>query len=440
MPRRRSKRAEDASWIVDADIIWGSAARPTMSKVTTVESADAQVSNAHRDDVVQGLPAPENKRFYPALDGLRALAVLMVFFEHYQAALFPALNWGWAGVDLFFVLSGFLITGILYDTRDAPHRFRTFYARRTLRIFPLYYGVLLFGVLLTPLFHWMWNRAWILWFLYLGNYARFFYLSSPLLPKGAIEHLIAQTHRHRMPALFLGHFWSLAVEEQFYLVWPFLVFAIRDRVRLRNFCVVVCGLTLLARIVCVFVVPQRYLAAELLYRVTPLRADALLLGGLVALCLRGPEADLIRRLAQPMLVALSAGFLMWEAAYRANSGVHHFYHPYAGAPVLTTIGYTLVDLFAAALIVSVLEPGGSLYELFSMKWPRRLGMISYGFYVFHDMFHTSLYVIVSAYIGFGLKREMSVTLLGLAGTTAIAYLSFRYFESPFLRLKDRFKT
>jgi len=402
------------------------------------DARGAEVQSAHRDDLVPDLPAAENKRFYPALDGLRALAVLMVFFEHYQASNYLALNWGWAGVDVFFVLSGFLITGILYDTRDAPRRFRTFYARRTLRIFPLYYAVLLFGVVLTPVFHWIWNPAWVLWFAYLGNYARFVYLASPLFPMGAIEHLIAQAHIQRMPALFLGHFWSLAVEEQFYLVWPFIVFSVRDRVRLRNLCVVICCLTLAARIVCVFAVPQRYLAAELLYRVTPLRADALLIGGLVALCLRGPEAEAIRRLGRPILAVFGAGFLLWDLLYRQLSGVHHFYHPYAGAPVLTTIGYTLIDIFSAALIVSILQPSGFLFRVFSMKWPRRLGMMSYGFYVFHDMFHPLWHVIVYSHVQFGRKAEACVTLLGLVSTVVLSYLSFRFLETPFLRLKDRF--
>lgn len=402
------------------------------------DAGGAEVQSAHRDDLVPDLPAAENKRFYPALDGLRALAVLMVFFEHYQASNYLALNWGWAGVDVFFVLSGFLITGIVYDTRDAPRRFRTFYARRTLRIFPLYYAVLLFGVVLTPVFHWIWNPAWVLWFAYLGNYARFVYLASPLFPMGAIEHLIAQAHIQRMPALFLGHFWSLAVEEQFYLVWPFIVFSVRDRVRLRNLCVVICCLTLVARIVCVFAVPQRYLAAELLYRVTPHRADALLIGGLVALCLRGPEAEAVRRLGRPILAVFGAGFLLWDLLYRQLSGAHHFYHPYAGAPVLTTIGYTLIDIFSAALIVSILQPSGFLFRVFSMKWPRRLGMMSYGFYVFHDMFHPLWHVIVYSHVQFGRKAEACVTLLGLVSTVVLSYLSFRFLETPFLRLKDRF--
>jgi peptidoglycan/LPS O-acetylase OafA/YrhL len=77
------------------------------------------------------------RAYYPALDGLRAVAFLLVFFLHYLG-----LPWGWVGVEMFFVLSGFLITGILYDTRDHPHRWRTFYVRRALRIFPLYYGTL----------------------------------------------------------------------------------------------------------------------------------------------------------------------------------------------------------------------------------------------------------------------------------------------------------
>ena len=133
--------------------------------------SEASVSPESNDSAV-GLPPPENKKFYPALDGFRAVAVLMVFYQHYIGINEPQLNWGWTGVDFFFVLSGFLITGILYDTRNATHRFRDFYVRRTLRIFPLYYGVLLAGLCLNPIFHWQWHPAWILWPLYLGNYVR----------------------------------------------------------------------------------------------------------------------------------------------------------------------------------------------------------------------------------------------------------------------------
>ena len=87
------------------------------------------------------LPEPENKLRYPGLDGLRAFAVVLVFLEHYVLMFRrPAVGWGWAGVDIFFVLSGFLITGILFDTQRTTHRYRNFYVRRALRIFPLSCG------------------------------------------------------------------------------------------------------------------------------------------------------------------------------------------------------------------------------------------------------------------------------------------------------------
>lgn len=399
---------------------------------------DAQTRADKRDNLIPDLPAPENKRFYPALDGLRAFAVLLVFFHHYHSPNDPSLSWGWAGVDIFFVLSGFLITGILYDTRNTPHRFRNFYARRTLRIFPLYYAVLLFGVLLTPVFHWLWNPAWVLWFFYLGNYARFIYLHSPLFPKGALEHLVAQTPHFGMSMLYLGHFWSLCVEEQFYLVWPLVVFYVRDRVRLRNLCLVVCCLALLARVLCVFVLPQPYLTAEFLYRVTPLRADALLIGGLAALCLRGPEAETLLRYAKPVVVLFSISFVVWQILYFLFSGTHHLVHPAGNEPVMATIGFTLIDLFAAALLLSIVQPAGVLFKVFNLRWARQLGQISYGFYVFHDMFHS-----VWAAIAYHFLREVGwgqagTAWLGLVGTIAISSLSFRYFESPFLRLKRHF--
>ncbi len=150
----------------------------------------------------------------PAFDGLRGIAVLAVIFCHLsdyypeQNAVKVFLHAGWCGVDLFFVLSGFLITGILLDTRAAQNYFRAFYARRVLRIFPVYYATLL-SVLTIAHFFPKLNSVLpiahdrIFYFFYLNNW-------WPLL-------------KDSWHANIIGHFWSLAVEEQFYLVWPFLV-------------------------------------------------------------------------------------------------------------------------------------------------------------------------------------------------------------------------
>ncbi len=181
---------------------------------------------------VVGRGRPE---YYPALDGLRAVAVAMVFFQHYGAGRAWVFGWGWTGVDVFFVLSGFLITGILYDSQDRPHRFRDFYARRTLRIFPLYYFVWIVVVLLAPWAEWQWSWRWALWPAYLGNYARFLFLHGAGDPyrfdRLTFGPLVRGWFGYPMH-LYIGHFWSLCVEEQFYLVWPWVVYAVRRRERL----------------------------------------------------------------------------------------------------------------------------------------------------------------------------------------------------------------
>ena len=112
---------------------------PTRQEVRVIQYSPSGTSFDCRSSRFCRNYSPKGRAYYPALDGLRAISFLGVFFWHYLS-----LPYGWAGVDVFFVLSGFLITGILYDTRDSPHRVWNFYIGRTLRIFPLYYGVLLF--------------------------------------------------------------------------------------------------------------------------------------------------------------------------------------------------------------------------------------------------------------------------------------------------------
>jgi peptidoglycan/LPS O-acetylase OafA/YrhL len=172
---------------------------------------------------------PGRSGFMPELDGLRAVAILLVFLVHVRG-LVPAtklpilliqvyLGLGWVGVDLFFVLSGFLITGILLDTREARNYFRGFYARRTLRIFPLYYSVLTAVILIG-----MWiNTSEVAEVLPLpaDRWLYFTYLTNWLG--------LWKAHWGPDYANFLAHFWSLAVEEQFYLVWPLMVWLIPSR-------------------------------------------------------------------------------------------------------------------------------------------------------------------------------------------------------------------
>jgi peptidoglycan/LPS O-acetylase OafA/YrhL len=382
---------------------------------------------APRNSLAEGIPAPENKIFYPALDGFRAAAALLVFVHHYVLAhLPPALRWGWAGVDVFFVLSGFLITGILFDTRESPHRLRNFYSRRALRIFPLYYGVAIVVLLTTPLFHWMWSRIWVLGPLYLLNYARYVHPvathSGDLLFSGSLK----------LPLAF-GHFWSLCVEEQFYLVWPLVVFLVRDRVRLRNLCVAAVFVVPLLRWAAVSVVPPQFLAYDLLYRATPFRVDALLLGGAVALMLRGPEAARLRRLAVPLLIASTLALaLAWLVAVRV---LHQSSAADTTVPWISTLGFSLIDLIAAAVLLLTLQPGNLFFRAFSFRPLRWLGQMSYGFYVFHYLpivFYDHLFDRVTRH------AWILEAVFAFVVTVCLSYVSFRFFEAPFLRLKDRF--
>jgi len=391
---------------------------------------------SHSADLVPGLPPAENKKFYPALDGLRALAVLMVFYAHYNLSPKPSLDWGWAGVNMFFVLSGFLITGILYDTRNTAHRFRNFYVRRTLRIFPLYYGVLLVCLLLYPAFRWVWHPAWLMWPLYLNNYSRFIWETDYLKGTGLLDCLRSSRHIFRYPFFFyFGHFWSLAAEEQFYLVWPLVVFSVKNRVWLRNICLAVCIVVPIARLACFFLIPHVYIESGLLLIATPFRADGFLLGGLLALMLRGPEAAWLRKLALPALFALTTTLFISEILYRIH--VHHFITG-AYTPTMSSIGYSVINVFCALLILLALQPTSLCYRIFALRPLRQLGQISYGFYVFHDIPHPA-YILLIAHMGLsGRLFTFLIAVVGFACTLVLSYVSYRFYEAKFLRLKDRF--
>ncbi len=387
-------------------------------------------------EMTSTLPGAPRAAYYIALDGLRAIAVIMVFFQHYGAGHALIFGWGWTGVDIFFVLSGFLITGILYDSQSKVHRYRDFYIRRTLRIFPLYYFVWAVVVLLAPFAHWQWNMRWALWPAYLGNYARFFFLHQPgdpyrfdKLTFGAPASAWFGYPLH----LYIGHFWSLCVEEQFYLVWPLVVYQVRQRRTLIRICLVVLILSPIARAVLSWALSPELLRMELFYRSLPTRLDALLMGGLLALSLRGPEEVLVRRLRRPLLVVSGVLFV---ALYFVSTKV--LFLPLEGSASnwIGVFGFTVIDAFAAAVILECIHPGSLLGTCLSWKPLRAMGIISYGFYVYHDLLH-DFYSEFAHRISSKYAYPLNL-LIAFATTLLIAALSYRLLEKPLLKLKDRF--
>ncbi len=365
----------------------------------------------------------------PALDGIRAFAVLLIFFHHFGGGahggrvlnfLNEARMRGWVGVDIFFALSGFLITGILFDTRTDSHFFLRFYVRRSLRIFPVFYLTLLLLLLLTPVFHYRWRWPHLAFPLYLGNFWGNADLSLYDIP----------SPNHPSAKLFLGHFWSLFVEEQFYLLWPLVVWFVRDRVQLLWTAAGLSVLALLLRSVEVALFPLS-VAETWVFRTLPFRMDALLIGAILALLLRGPKADLWQRRSGP--IALAAGLLALLIFVLS---------PSYDSPWLLTLGLSLTPLAGAGLIGMTLPAGEAFERFFHLRPMRTLGRYSYGFYLFHTIFGWAwIQLLVTLN-----HRLHSITLAGILALAAnffvtfvISKLSYDLFERRFLVLKRGFE-
>lgn len=373
----------------------------------------------------------------PVLDGVRGLAIALVMAYHFSflgdawassspvdRALWRVTGAGWAGVDLFFVLSGFLITGILYNAKAiAQHYFRSFYARRILRIFPVYYAFLLLIVVGLPLVHpdardsvkAIWHDMW--WYAtYLTGVRSVF--DSSLRPE----------------SLFVGHLWSLSVEEQFYLLWPFVVLLLERRAL-----IAVC----LAAIVAAFGVRAGLVLAgtplSIPYSLMPARMDLLGVGALIALAAREP-ADL--RLLSRWLRPVAAGSLIVLLALAVPRG--DLSPPFDGWVV--TLGFSGVALLFGALVLAALEaaPGAALQRVFSNQAIMWLGRYSYAIYLFHLPIATILVqrsdIVDRMPEVFGSTLPGIAVFSALAGAIAIAaaWLSWQVWEQQFLRLKSRF--
>jgi peptidoglycan/LPS O-acetylase OafA/YrhL len=341
-------------------------------------------------------------RHIPALDGVRGIAIILVLVFHAWRTGASAL--GWTGVDLFFVLSGFLITGILADSRERTDRVPRFFLRRALRIMPLYYGVLLAVFVLRPLLHVTPRRDDVL---LAGEQAWYWtYLCAWRLGVG-----------HPRAYTFLTHFWSLSIEEQFYLAWPWIVWFVSRR-RVIAVASVLCVVALLARAYFMLATPF----PDAAYMLPPCRMDALAVGAIVALAIRGPGGvAAAARWIRPAALAGAATLALLALVAPSLAYTE---------PLIGTIGYTAIDWAAAGLVMlAITRPP----RLLASAPLRAAGRYSYGMYVVHPF--VNWWAIRHAPV---LERTQFAYVAGvLAISTALAVISYHVYESRFLRLKDR---
>ncbi len=366
---------------------------------------------------------------YTSLDGLRGIAFLSVFALHYGAVLFP---WQrqypplWIGVDLFFVLSGFLITGILSDAKADPHYFRNFYLRRSLRIFPLFYGFFLAILLLRPIFHFKADYSIGATVLYIEN----IWVKGFLLGRHGNPFLIWIPSMH-LP-IDLGALWSLCVEEQFYLIWPLVMWLMPSRRRAMQVCIGMTAAVLVLRTVVYVESSATELASRFLYYSTWSRCDTLFLGSALSLWLRERTLSqvelhtLAHRLLGGSFASLLLGFLIAGDRWPMTS-TH---------PVFVTYGYTAIALGCVGVLLLALDPSSRLSGLLRSRSLASVGQISYGLYFFHGL---PLPLMQRWNSEFFQPHHLSLltAVIGFSGTWAAAWLSFHYYEAWFLRLKPR---
>lgn len=358
------------------------------------------------------------------LEGLRGIAILMVTIHHFwprTGGLYEqwsaVAHLGWVGVDLFFVISGFLIGGILLDTRNDGHYFFNFYTRRVLRIFPLYYAVVLSLFIVVPV-----GQAVIHGVSYLE--AEFIRESgSPvwyLLFAGNIRESITGTE----PAYFLAPLWSVSIEEQFYLLCPLLVRCL-DIVSLKRLLIGFMVLSPLFRLAMFAAFPDN---ERIQYLATISRLDNLSAGVWLAVLVRS-GVRIPAHVLSILLVALTGVAVL----IFANGGFdrHVFF--------CRIFGYSFLALYFFVVVSWSLRHRGSRASAFlRMRWLVYLGGICYGLYILQrpaEIALTKALMVVSVDLDqYGLPSLVAKTLFAVL----ISHLSFRLMESPINRLKSRF--
>jgi peptidoglycan/LPS O-acetylase OafA/YrhL len=328
----------------------------------------------------------ETKHRYLPLDTLRFIAVTLVFFEH---AIPGGIWFGRSGVDMFFLLSGYLITGGLIRTPPGRGYFSGFYARRALRIFPAYYlnillATILLGAAALPMVPWA--------VVFLSNFG---YSTAAVGTKGPLAHL-----------------WSLAVEEQFYLLWPLLLFFVRS---IKTRWIVIGAIVVAAPFVRLVLTVHFGWASA--YSMLPARADGLAFGAGIALLQQQLGMQFFQRHRGSLTVAAAVTALAFAATYWA--------FPFATVPHMTLALSASVLFFGCVLAATLAWSGTRVETAMSIRPLVYLGQISYGIYLVHRWLIPFLQQFID--------ETWLVVIVAAVGTVGLAMASFHFFETPINR-------
>lgn len=361
------------------------------------------------------LMKPATQRsYYPALDGLRGIAIILVLCCH-NFNFIPGLRVGWVGVDLFFVLSGFLITDILIRTKDNKNFLQNFYIRRILRIFPLYYGALLLFFIIVPFI----GSLQVQYHYYHQNQA-FSWLH--------LQNWLYILREKPGDDLLLNHFWSLSVEEQFYLVWPLIVIATKNNRQLGRIALAILAACIISRFCSWLYLGNGYTNFYFQFMT---RVDGLCIGSLIAIWKIENFSFAKKQLVNLAIILLAAHLVCLVFAKTIFLTLPHF----------SFFGYSSIAcVFGFAVFFAVEKRNRISALILESRFLRYFGKISYSLYVFHwpVLVLTKMYAL-DLIVRAGMTHSIAYILVSIAAFF-IAFLlsiaSYHFVELKIQSLKE----
>lgn len=342
------------------------------------------------------------KEHVKSLDGIRGIAVLLVMLFHFKA---PGFSLGFIGVPIFFCLSGFLITNILLNKKKQQLKeyLKTFFINRSLRIFPVFYLYLIVNFVVAVLVGWP-THGYMWFVLYLQNY----YIGMNGVVPG-----------------ILGHTWSLAIEEQFYWFWPFIVFFVKDKNLIKTFIPLVIA-SCLFRYYIYYVADQKFMINVALMSCV----DMLVMGAIFAKIKDEMNSVLIARIIFFIgLVSTVASIVtmpisyFWDATLWAGPRWWFF----------TSLGLLFSAFIFLCYRAELAEKGGLMLGVLRSRFLTYTGKISYGLYMWHTMCYLILMKALKNHVSEA--NHIVIVLVSLIASFAVATASFYLFEAKFLKLK-----